>query len=43
MLPVLLVRVVFRLLEAASYSDKKFALVIDGSSLRHALEGDKGK
>ena len=29
--------IVFRLYD---YPDKKFALVIDGSSLRHALEGD---
>ncbi len=38
----LVLSIVFRLLEAVGYSDKKFALVIDGSSLRHAFEGNKG-
>lgn len=33
----------FRLLQARDFPDKRFALVIDGSSLRHALDGDRGK
>lgn len=34
--------IAFRLIEAVGYTDKKFALVIDGSSLRFALEGKTG-